>query len=186
LLKLALNRAQAENWQGLSQALTADLQQLSLIHITPSHEIVEACNKLQTQLGQLIAKTPAQQALTKELPLPKYVQVFKPYFQIERYTNVAPKVLPPSRQQQIIAQLNLLLPSIQAAALNHQPGLYHQLLEQFQQSWQSLKASQENVNIDATLQQMQDFQLNLANPIHLQSADAAQTLEHQLFHQAPV
>lgn len=186
LLKLALKLAQTENWQGLSQALAADLKQLSLIELSSSHEIIEVCAQLQTQLKPLIATTPIQLNQTEDAQLPKYVQVFKPYFQIERYANVSPKILPPNRQNQIIAELNLLLPGIQTAALTHQQALYDELLQQFQQSWESLKATQNVPKIDKLLAQLQNYKISLTRPIRFQATDSAQNLEHQLFSQARI
>jgi hypothetical protein len=179
LLTIAQKIAETENWSSLNQSLENDINQLNQLDLTPASKVIKACAQVKQQLAQLSPKRPSEITKEDRPSYPKYIEIFKPYFQIDHYETRTPKIPNPIQQGILIDNLKLLLPQIQLAALNQDNSSYHQLLSQFKDNLQDLNELEHHAELVENITKMEKFNFTLSQPIHFQSANLANELEKQ-------
>ena len=179
LLKHAQKIAHNQQSLALDEALSQDLSTVSLQMLTPTITIVTTIEKIQHLLNAIPSSQTNDYLLEKKKTRPqnKILSLLWPYLRIEKYTQSAKKITPPSQQMIVLENMQLLLPQIQMAAVNHQNALYQILFSQFEGQYYSL---QNPPMMTELLEILKNAKIQLEKPIYFQSFSEI----HQLLNQS--
>jgi hypothetical protein len=168
LLKHAQKIAHNQQYLALDEALSQDLSTISLQTLTPTITIVTAIEKIQHLISAIPSSQPNDYLMEKKKPhgQDKILSLLWPYLRVENYQQSVMKITPPSQQMIVIENIQLLLPQIQIAAVNHQNELYQILFTQFEEQYHSL---QNPPMMTEPLEILKNAKIQLEKPVYFQS-----------------